>query len=374
MSCRSAFHVAVVTCMYGVASVARLAAAAEPSWLMHDPPYLSAQTPASSTPAESTTTGGPASAEELAKKLSNPIASLISVPFQSNFDFNTGQDNDKFKYTLNIQLVIPLSISEDWNLIARIIRPVIYQEELFPGQGNNFGLGDMNPQFFFFPNEPFHGWIWGAGPLFLLSTATDTRLGTGKWAAGPTAVVLRQEGPWTYGLLANHLWSFAGDDDRPDVNQTFLQPFLAYNTKTAFGVTLQTESSSSWEAHQWTVPIGLFASQVLKVGGQPLSLQFGPRAGVPADARAARLPARERLQDLHRLGRWGRVHARLRREGLRHPARASRRLQWSPRIPDGHGWQACANAPAQGRLHRRQGGQASWHSKVHRPAPDPPLR
>jgi hypothetical protein len=250
---------------------------AEPSWLMHDPPYLSAQTPASSTPAETTTTGGPASAEELAKKLSNPIASLISVPFQSNFDFNTGQDNDKFKYTLNIQPVIPLSISEDWNLIARIIQPVIYQEELFPGQGNNFGLGDMNPQFFFSPKEPFHGWIWGAGPVFLLSTATDTRLGTGKWGAGPTAVGLRQEGPWTYGLLANHLWSFAGDDDRPDVNQTFLQPFLAYNTKTAFGVTLQTESSYSWEAHQWTVPIGLFASQVLKVGGQPLSLQFGPR-------------------------------------------------------------------------------------------------
>jgi hypothetical protein len=108
------------------------------------------------------------------------------------------------------------------------------------------------------------------------STATDTALGTGKWAAGPAAVVPRQEGPCTYGLLANHLWSFAGDG-RPDVNQTFLQPSLAYNTKTAFGVTLQTESSHSREAHQWAVPIGLFASQVLKLGGQPLGLNFGPQ-------------------------------------------------------------------------------------------------
>jgi hypothetical protein len=239
-----------------------------------------AQTPAPSTISDTAAAGGPVSAEELAKKLSNPVASLISVPFQSNFDFNTGQDNDQFKYTLNIQPVIPLSLGADWNLIARIIQPVIYQEELFPGQGNNFGLGDMNPQFFFSPKEPFHGWIWGAGPVFLLPTATDTALGTGKWAAGPTGVGLRQRGPWTYGLLANHLWSFAGTGDRPEVNQTFLQPFLAYNTKTGFGVTLQTESTYNWDAHQWTVPLGVFASQVLKLGGQPLSVQFGPRVYV----------------------------------------------------------------------------------------------
>jgi hypothetical protein len=199
------------------------------------------------------------------------------VPFQSNFDFNAGQDNDKFKYTMNLQPVIPLSLSADWNLIARIIQPVIYQDELFPGVGSKFGLGDMNPSFFFSPVEPFYGWIWGAGPVFLLPTATDDALGTGQWAAGPTAVGLRQRGPWTYGLLANHLWSFDGEGGRPDVNQTFLQPFLAYNTKTAFGVTLQTESSYNWEAHQWTVPLGIFASQVLRLGGQPLSVQFGPR-------------------------------------------------------------------------------------------------
>jgi hypothetical protein len=270
----------VMACLCCAVVVARLAHAAESSLLQLDPTLRLAQTPASPRTSETMTTGGSASAEELAKKLANPIASLISVPFQSNFDFNAGQDHDQFKYTLNIQPVIPLSISTAWNLITRIIQPVIYQDELFPGVGSKFGLGDMTPSFFFSPKEPFHGWIWGAGPVFLLPTATDNALGTGQWGAGPTAVGLRQVGPWTYGLLANHLWSFAGEGGRPDVNQTFLQPFLAYNTKTGFGVTLQTESTYNWEAEQWTVPIGLFASQVLKLGGQPISFQLGPRVYV----------------------------------------------------------------------------------------------
>ncbi len=195
MPYRSLLRAVVLVGLGCLTIVARLAAAAEPSWQRHDPPRLSARVPAASTTSETATTGGPASAEELAKKLSNPISSLISVPFQSNFDFNLGQEHDKFKYTLNIQPVIPLSISADWNLIARIIQPVIYQVELFPGQDNNFGLGDRNPQFFFSPKEPFYGWIWGTGSVFLLPTASDTALGAGKWAAGPTAVVLRQEGP-----------------------------------------------------------------------------------------------------------------------------------------------------------------------------------
>lgn len=118
------------------------------------------------------------------------------------------------------------------------------------------------------------------GPVFLLPTATDDLLGTGKWGAGPSVVVLRQTGPWTYGLLANHIWSFAGDDDRPDVSSTLLQPFLSYTSKTGFGVTFQTESTYNWKAEQWTVPLGLFASQVLKIGGQPISVQFGPRVYV----------------------------------------------------------------------------------------------
>src|SRR5687768_4913898 len=149
----------VMACLCCAVVVARLAHAAESSLLQLDPTLRLAQTPASPRTSETMTTGGSASAEELAKKLANPIASLISVPFQSNFDFNAGQDHDQFKYTLNIQPVIPLSISTAWNLITRIIQPVIYQDELFPGVGSKFGLGDMTPSFFFSPKEPFHGWI-----------------------------------------------------------------------------------------------------------------------------------------------------------------------------------------------------------------------
>jgi 4-amino-4-deoxy-L-arabinose transferase-like glycosyltransferase len=186
----------VVACLCGVAVMAHLADAAESS-LRPDPALMVAQRPTASATAEPTMTGGRASAEALAKQLANPIASLISVPFQSNFEFNPGQDNDKFKYTLNIQPVIPLSLSTDWNLITRIIQPVSYQDKLFPGLGSKFGLGDMTPSFFLSPEEPFHGWIWGAGPVFLLPTATDNALSTGQWGAGPTAVGLRQVGPWT---------------------------------------------------------------------------------------------------------------------------------------------------------------------------------
>jgi hypothetical protein len=153
----------VMACLCGAALLARLANAAESSYLQRDPTLRLAQPAASPRMAETTTTREAASAEDLAKKLSNPIASLISVPFQSNFDCNAGQDHDQFKYTLNIQPVIPLSLSTDWYLITRITQPVIYQDELFPGLGSKFGLGDMTPSFFFSPKGPFHGWIWGQG-------------------------------------------------------------------------------------------------------------------------------------------------------------------------------------------------------------------
>jgi hypothetical protein len=215
-------------------------------------------------------------AAELAKKLANPIASLISVPLQYNFDHNLGPENKGHKSVLNIQPVIPISIDEEWNVISRTILPLIDQNHM---PGNKNGMGDVLQSLFFSPKKPTEsGIIWGAGPVFSLPTASDDILGSEKWSAGPTAVALRQNGPWTYGFLVNHLWSFAGDDNRYDVNNSFVQPFLAYifeQTKTT--VSLNTESSYNWRDNNWSVPVNLQLAQMFKIAGQPMQLSVGPR-------------------------------------------------------------------------------------------------
>jgi hypothetical protein len=223
-----------------------------------------------------------ADAAELAKQLSNPIAALIQVPFQYNWDTGIGAA-DADRSILNIQPVIPFSISEDWNLISRTILPIIDADAPVAGGEDHSGTGDTVQSLFLGPKAPTaSGWIWGAGPVFLLPTASDDALGTEKWGIGPTAVALKQQNGWTYGALFNHIWSFAGDDQRADVNATFLQPFLSYTTKTYTTVTLTPESTYDWETSQWTVPLNLVVSQVLKIGEQPISLALGYRKYVEA--------------------------------------------------------------------------------------------
>jgi hypothetical protein len=225
-------------------------------------------------------------AEELAKKLANPVASLISVPLQNNFDFGGGFKDDAFRYTLNVQPVVPLTLNKDWNLISRTILPVVYQKDVLAPDitptdvdpnDDQFGLGDTVQSLFLSPSasDP----IWGIGPVFLLPTSTHEALGTEKWGIGPTAVVLKQTGPWNYGMLANHIWSVAGKSDRSDVNATFVQPFLSYTTKQAWTYTLNTESTRNWEANEdeWTVPVNVQVTKVLKLGGQLVSVGGGAR-------------------------------------------------------------------------------------------------
>jgi hypothetical protein len=148
-----------------------------------------------------------------------------------------------------------------------------------PQMGNTWGLGDTVQSFFLSPKAPTsNGIIWGAGPVFLYPTATSDILGAHRWGAGPTAVALKQQGPWTYGVLANHLWSFAETSSLgPDVNSTFIQPFIGYTTSTGFSTTVNSESTYNWLSHRWIIPINLLFNQVVKIGGQPISLQAGPR-------------------------------------------------------------------------------------------------
>jgi hypothetical protein len=212
---------------------------------------------------------------DLAQKLANPVADLISVPVQSNYDFGIGP-GDGTKWTTNIQPVIPFDISRDWNVISRTILPVIDQQGITPGgTADASGLGDTLQSFFFSPQSSTP--IWGIGPAILIPTATDDLLGGQQWSAGPTAVVLKQDGPWTYGALANHLWNFAGDDDAGDVNVTFFQPFVSYITSTKTTFTLNAESSYDWSNEQWNLPLNFVVSQLLKIGEQPLQIFAGAR-------------------------------------------------------------------------------------------------
>jgi hypothetical protein len=214
---------------------------------------------------------GPLGAEQtsdtdLAKKTQNPVADLISVPFQHNFNFNTGPEN-RTVWVLNVQPVIPITLSEHWNLITRTIMPIVNQPPLAPGVDHAFGLGDINPTLFLSPagSEKL---IWGFGPTFTFPTATSKELGSGKWSAGPAAVALVVQGPWVIGMLVNNQWSFAGWSDH-DVNQLLMQPFVNYNFAKGWYAVTAPILTADWTAakgNQWTVPLGLGGGKLFRLG------------------------------------------------------------------------------------------------------------
>ena len=207
--------------------------------------------------------------EALAMELSNPVAALISVPFQFNYDQDIGAARDGERWLLNVQPVVPFELNADWNIISRTILPIVWQDDVFPGAGSQSGIGDVVQSVFFSPKAPTaDGLIWGAGPVLLLPTGSNELLTTDQWGAGPTGVVIKQQGPWTLGALANHIWSFAGNGRRDDINATFLQPFLTYTTPTATTFSLNVESTYDWNSEQWRVPINSGVAQILRIGDQ----------------------------------------------------------------------------------------------------------
>jgi hypothetical protein len=215
-----------------------------------------------------------ASAGDLAKAVQNPVASLISVPVQNLTDFNIGPFARDRNTVLQFQPVIPVQLGEDWNLITRVIAPILYQPALGSPHGGTFGLGDINPSFFFSPAKPGK-LIWGAGPTFLLPTATDDVLGTGKLSMGPAIVALMQPGKWTLGALVNNLWSVAGPSDRADVNAMTLQYFINYNLRKGYYLTSQPINSANWNApggNVWLVPIGGGIGRIMRLGFQPVNV------------------------------------------------------------------------------------------------------
>src|SRR4051812_17919833 len=213
----------------------------------------------------------------LAKKLANPISSLISVPFQFNYNGGLGPDEDGSQYYANVQPVIPIALNDDWNVISRTILPIVYQSDLSPTSGTQFGLGDLTQSFFLSPSHSPDGITWGIGPVVAVPTATDDLLGSGKLSIGPTGVALWQGSGWTVGALANQLWSVAGPDGRAPVSASFVQPFVSYTTKDAWTFSINTESTYNWETSAWSVPINAQVAKIVKFGKLPVQLFAGVR-------------------------------------------------------------------------------------------------
>ena len=207
------------------------------------------------------------------KATQNPVASLISVPVQNNSNFNTGPF-DRTGDVLNIQPVIPVNLNQSWMLISRVIQPIVWQPYPANPTGGEYGLGDMNPTFYFSPSKPGKV-IWGVGPSFLIPTATNQVLGQGKFGMGPSVVALVQPGKWTLGALATNIWSVAGSGGRPDVNQMSLQYFVNYNLPSGWYLSSAPILTANWEVSQpnrWTIPVGGGVGRIMRIGFQPVNI------------------------------------------------------------------------------------------------------
>lgn len=215
------------------------------------------------------------SSEELAKLTQNPVANLISVPFQNNFNYGIGP-KEATQWIMNFQPVIPIRLNDDWNLITRTIVPVINQQSIAEGVSSEFGMGDINPTLFFSPAKPGK-FIWGIGPTLTAPTGQPDVFTSGKWSTGPAVVGLVMEGHWVVGALANQQWSFAGWKDE-SVNQTLIQPFVNYNLPHGWYLTSAPIITANWSADEhediWTVPVGGGFGKIVHLGKLPINLQL----------------------------------------------------------------------------------------------------
>ncbi len=220
--------------------------------------------------------GGAAAQEEskeaLAKAAQNPVASMMSFPFQNNVNFGVGP-YDRTQYVMNFQPVIPFRLSENWNLITRTIIPVLYQPDAWAPTGSTGGVGDIQASFFLSPAKAGK-LIWGAGPVIQFPSGTDPMISQGAWGLGPTFVALTMPGHWVIGGLVNNLWSVGGQEGRPDVNQFLFQYFVNYNMKDGWYVSVSPIITANWKAgegERWTVPFGGGFGKIFKLGKVPVN-------------------------------------------------------------------------------------------------------
>lgn len=219
--------------------------------------------------------------ETLAQQVQNPVSSLISVPFQDNTNFELG-DHGQAQNILNIQPVVPFSLTKKLNMIPRIIMPIVTQPDLVKGNGTTNGVGDINASFFFSPKKASKV-TWGVGPILSIPTGTSPDISNGKWCLGPTAVALIMPKQWVIGGLVNNIWSFTGQSNKPDVNTFLFQPFINYNLPEQWYFGFSPIITANWNAgsgQQWVVPLGLALGKIFTVGKQPMNVQVGAYGNV----------------------------------------------------------------------------------------------
>ncbi len=217
-------------------------------------------------------------AADLAKKLANPVSNMISVTFQFNYDENIGAAENIERSQLNIQPVIPIELSDNWNVISRTVLPVVYQNYGDAAKDDDWGTGDTMQSFFLSPaKQGDNGIIWGIGPVMLLPTASEKTLGADQYGLGPTAVLLKQANGWTFGTLANHVWAVHHDDNDKAVNSTFVQPFINYTFPSSLTLILNSEATYDWNNDEANIPINMLATKVFNINGQLISVGGGAR-------------------------------------------------------------------------------------------------
>jgi len=230
-------------------------------------------------PAEQEAAEQEAQTEALAAEAQNPVSNLVSVPFQYNLTPGIGPNENQTQSLLNIQPVVPFSLSPDLTLVTRTILPVLSQPT---AAGNQNGIGDLNPSFFFVPKGK-GVWTLGFGPTLVLPTASDSSLGRGKWSAGPAAVAVYSKGPWVAGALVNNIWSFAGNSDRSSVSAFLLQPFINYNLPHGWYLVTSPIVTANWRAtsgDQWILPVGGGVGRLFRIGKQPINASLQAYANV----------------------------------------------------------------------------------------------
>ena len=232
------------------------------------------------------------STQELAKEKHNPFADQITLPFELSSGLDVGPGNGTAG-GLNVQPAIPFSLGQNWKLITRPSLTILSSEQ----PHRKLGLGDIEFPSYFTPGF-FHKWIWGAGPVLQAPTATQASLGTGKWSAGPAVGLVYMSGPWVNGILANHIWSFAGQRDRNEVSQSTFEPVISYNFQNGWFLGFDSTMTADWNApadKRWTIPVGMDVGKEFQIGKQSLSLQFGTYYNIERAEGAARWLVRLQL-------------------------------------------------------------------------------